>query len=577
MNWQNLFSSKILDRGYDYFADGHVEYIKKINGSIEACVSGTEDYTVHINYDGDRISDMACTCPYADDGNRCKHMAAVLFKIDEQGIPNVENTGNEKTPLNPPPKLYDRIKKTVMELDPEIVQKELVAILIANENLSTGFLARYTKNDEDIVAYISKMKQTAKTIQRQCSDRHQFVDWRNASTFASRLINEVLLVLRDFQSDPEEAKAAFDVSLYVFGLFADTDIDDSGGETQYFSAACLEIWEEILVYAEDNELAAYMLDKLNKECDRIGIGEYLAEQIDEFISAHFIGEDFALRKLETIDARIERFANDNSWHGQYQLSKCIKERITIMRERHDSEADIKSFRNKYWHLPAIRKMEMQDLEDAGNLTELIDLLEKSKEIDKEYTGLVSNYSKKLIQCYNEDGWLKKAKDELFAFITEYSPGNRDAFVELRSCTYKDDWLQKREEIFSVLSKKQVDIKPLLAEEDEKERLFDLLMAKMLSSDGFEKLKIAEIGKYERILRPEYDEQLLDLYENMIWKISEFAGGRSHYQEIVQFLKKMLPYPGGKDRVRAMLESWRFCYSNRPAMQEELSAIYTNIN
>ena len=573
MNWQNLFSSKILDRGYDYYADGHVEYIKKINGSYEACVSGTEDYAVHIHYDGERISDMECTCPYAAEGNRCKHMAAVLFKIDEQGMPNDKKTGTEKTHVNPPPTLSDRIKKAVRDLAPEIVREELISVLLANENLSTGFLARHTKNEGDIKAYISNMKQTAKAIQRQCSDRHQFVDWRNASTFALRLINEVLLVLRDFQSDPAEAKAAFDVSLFVHGLFADTDIDDSGGETQFFSATCLEIWEEILVSAEDNELAAYMLDKLNKECDRIGIGEYMAEQIDEFISGHFTGEGFALTKLETIDTRIARFANDKSWHGQYQLSKCIKERIAIMQELQNSEADIKSFRNKYWHLPVIREMEMQELEDAGNLAELIDLLEKSKEIDKEYTGLFSKYSKKLIECYKKAGWLQKAKDELYAYITEYSPGNRDAFIELRSCTDSDSWPHVREEIFSVLSEKQVDIKPLLAAEELKTRLFGLLMAKMLSADGFEKLKIAEIGKYETILRPEYDEQLLDIYEKMIWKMSEFAGGRSHYQEIVRLLKKMFPYPGGKDRVRAMLESWRFCYSNRPAMQEELSVLF----
>ena len=62
---------------------------------------------------------------------------------------------------------------------------------------------------------------------------HGFVDWRNASSFASRLIAEVIFDLKDFTSDDDEAKAAFDVSLYVYHLFADTDIDDSGGETQY--------------------------------------------------------------------------------------------------------------------------------------------------------------------------------------------------------------------------------------------------------------------------------------------------------------------------------------------------------
>ena len=61
---------------------------------------------------------------------------------------------------------------------------------------------------------------------------------------------------------------------------------------------------------------------------------------------------------------------------------------------------------------------------------------------------------------------------------------------------------------------------------------------------------------------------------MIWKIAEFAGGRSHYKELVGFIKKMRAFPGGNERVSKTLDSWRFTYSNRPAMQDELRALYT---
>jgi hypothetical protein len=114
----------------------------------------------------------------------------------------------------------------------------------------------------------------------------------------------------------------------------------------------------------------------------------------------------------------------------------------------------------------------------------------------------------------------------------------------------------------------------LAEEKLKERLIDLLTAEIRNSKGFERFKIGDLGKYEKILSPEYDEQLLDLYENMIWKISEFAGGRSYYREIVGFVRKMIRLPKGKDTARKMLESWRICYSNRPAMQEELGVLHS---
>ncbi|MBP3700794.1 MAG: SWIM zinc finger family protein [Lachnospiraceae bacterium] len=42
------------------------------------------DYIVEIEVNGDRIRKMDCDCPYADGGNRCKHMAAVLYALEEK-------------------------------------------------------------------------------------------------------------------------------------------------------------------------------------------------------------------------------------------------------------------------------------------------------------------------------------------------------------------------------------------------------------------------------------------------------------------------------------------------------------
>ena len=57
---------------------------------IEAVVEGTEYYKVKINYDGRFVLDAYCSCPYAADGNYCKHMAAVLYEIDDDGKDDYE-------------------------------------------------------------------------------------------------------------------------------------------------------------------------------------------------------------------------------------------------------------------------------------------------------------------------------------------------------------------------------------------------------------------------------------------------------------------------------------------------------
>ena len=129
--------------------------------------------------------------------------------------------------------------------------------------------------------------------------------------------------------------------------------------------------------------------------------------------------------------------------------------------------------------------------------------------------MVSRHSRKLIDCYFKEQQPEKAKEELFAYVTEYSQGNIDAFNELKQNTESDLWHQRREEIFEALSAKRVDIKHLLAAEGMKGELFDSLLARTHSERGFEKFCLNELIKYEDALKPEYEKELLDMY---VWVV-----------------------------------------------------------
>ena len=77
--WQGLFSDKILERGYDYWASGMVSEVYSTEEGYEATVRGTYDYEVEIILEDDEVAEMYCDCPYAEGGSNCKHMAAVLY------------------------------------------------------------------------------------------------------------------------------------------------------------------------------------------------------------------------------------------------------------------------------------------------------------------------------------------------------------------------------------------------------------------------------------------------------------------------------------------------------------------
>ena len=576
MDWEYLFSPIMLERGYDYFTYGHVSSLKQIDIGYKAIVSGTDDYTVLIYCEEDDISDMECTCPYAEDNDKCKHMAAVLYAIENQEDIYGDSSPDDDSYTGKTLSDSEMIREIVNGMDFEDLRRELIAVLVNDENLGAGFIMRYTRSKNSISHYINNLTQTARIIFRQCSDKDGFVDWRNASTLTSRLIDEVINELRDFAAgDAEVGKAAFDISLYVLDLFANTDFDDDG-QTQDFIETCFELWENILSNTNNNDLPKYMLDKLIIQSDKIGIGEYIAEEIDSFISEQFNEDGFTATKLEMLDARIERYENDTSWIGGYNLSNSIMERLRIMEETGSPPGEIENFRDRFWHLPAMREDLMMEFESAGKTEELVTLLKKSIEIDRGLPGLVSKYSRKLIACYKKTGETDNLKEELFTYITVYSNGDTNAFSELKQCCSDEEWVLIREKIFTCLLNKRADIKPLLAFEGLTARLFELLSSEVNKSRGLAKIMITVIDKYESSLRPDYDEEFLDMYETLIRSMAEYAGGRSHYKDIVVSVRKMLKLPGGKERAVKLLENWRTMFSNRPAMQDELRILYREL-
>ena len=82
--WEYLFKTHILSRGWDYYENGAVSSLKKTETGYKATVEGSYDYEVEVEIYDNEVVDMFCDCPYAEDGNYCKHMAAVLYEIEEK-------------------------------------------------------------------------------------------------------------------------------------------------------------------------------------------------------------------------------------------------------------------------------------------------------------------------------------------------------------------------------------------------------------------------------------------------------------------------------------------------------------
>ena len=86
LNWKSEFDAKILKRGGECFREGSVVGLHREKDVWKAFSVGTDIYRTRVGVSADGLHSASCNCPYAKENERCKHMAALLFALEEQGL-----------------------------------------------------------------------------------------------------------------------------------------------------------------------------------------------------------------------------------------------------------------------------------------------------------------------------------------------------------------------------------------------------------------------------------------------------------------------------------------------------------
>lgn len=87
LRWKYLFGKTILERGKQYYNRGRVQELRQEGSHFAASVIGSCAYEVELQVKQGGQPIMSCECPYAAGGNYCKHMAALLFAVEDMGLP----------------------------------------------------------------------------------------------------------------------------------------------------------------------------------------------------------------------------------------------------------------------------------------------------------------------------------------------------------------------------------------------------------------------------------------------------------------------------------------------------------
>lgn len=544
--WKDLFQDHILGRGVDYFIRNLVENVYVKDNIIEATVYGTEKYKVEIIKEDEEVIDLSCSCPYADAGNNCKHMAAVLFYLEDK-----ENIllGQD---------IEESIGKLVEDAKIALIIEFLIDILKNDEKLLNRFKSRLQCDisPRDMKRYKSQVN----NIFRRYAGYDDFVDYKNARGFISEL-EEILD--NDIQAmlDNNQLKEAFELTNYIFIRVGNQDMDDSDGGTGEIANSCLDIWKTIL-YKSDIKFKTEIFNWFIAYLDGSVI-DYMEDYIEQFLFDNFKEEEFMENKLILLDNEIKEYKKDkDSWLNSFRLGKLALRRIEILEGKNVNKNIIEEYCKENLEINEIRKYYIDICVKRKDYDMAIKLLKEGMDKEKDWPGILINYSLKLKDLYKQIGKHKLYEEELWSLVLNYKAGDVELYKELKSIYTDEEWMKEREIVFSKLSPYR-GIDKLY----ELEGLYDRLIELVINSHGLYMLM-----EYEEVLKDIYPKELLNKYKNTIKDMATNTFGRAHYREIVSILRRMKKYPHGKEKVAEIVSDWRLRYRNRPAMMDELSKL-----
>lgn len=576
MNWQKLFASHILERGYDYYCDGAVENIEIGRDDIRADVVGTEDYEVEISLNDGKVTDMYCSCPYAAGGNNCKHMAAVLYEwtADIMDEDEPEDTDNEDMDNDADAESMDlfepavtvcdykkksaAVEKLVTSAERDIVQAFLVSVLAEDKKLLLRFRNMVNKcaTKEDVEDYFEQIDEIADRY----LGRDHFINYYQAYDFMLELEEIIDKDVRRMIDNGSHI-SAFHVMNHIFVLLGNVDMDDSGGETSMLAEQIYQLWLELLVKVNAQDKRK-MFIWFTTHMDGSVI-DYLEEYIEQIIMEEFKEPEYEQDKLSFMEEMIEKAEKkDSGWSRDYAVGKWTVTYLRTLEEKNAPEDQLEEICKKYWNNSGVRRYYIDRYFEKKEYDRVLQVLDESIELDKAYRGQVLEYIQKKKEIYRLQGNKSAYIEQLWKLVLEQSAGDLDIYKELKAQYSEKEWLIKREELFKKLPP-NAHIDRLYKEE----KLYDRLLAYVLKSSG-----LYAVQSYENVLKKEYPKQILSKYQGEVNKMASCTGNRKHYADLVALLRRMKRIKGGSEIVETIVEEWKIKYRNRPAMMDELSKL-----
>ena len=550
-DWEDMFRPHILERGYDYYMTGAVEGLQRLDPDdtfYEAVVDGSRSYHVEIRYDRGSVMDMQCDCPYAMDGKNCKHMAAVLYEIEEKQEKSRRSAIQDTQPS-------EDIANVIQGISEDNLRAFLLELCSEDERIKNRVLLKYSASVGE--TQLMNLQQELEEISERYSDRYGYISWDRTAEYEFEIVdflddNVTILVERNCVME------AFELLKETLSHVGEQDFDDSNGTSSEIASFIYACFTSVLKAGSPTEKET-IFNWFEARIKANDMPEYAEDMISDFFDNEFHEKEFLLRKLKIFEPKGE-LPPETDWHACYRYKRNLVRVWRIMAELNYSEAQLQKYAKQYWQLPEIREEMVKRAVRLGNLTEAAEILQESKELDAGHAGLVQEHSRALINLYQNMGDITAQKRELEFQIFSCGQSNLQYVLMLKNLSERDEWECIRERILTARSCAAIHL-PLMESEGMMERL---LQGVMKSQSVF------VLERYEDTLRKLFPEQIRDGYVAYVTGAAESASNRKEYNHLVRYLKKIRRYPDGVQISAKIAKEWRTTYSRRRAMMDELN-------
>ena len=146
-NFDKVIDDIILERGWDYYCDGHIKELDVFDDEVSAVVGGAYDYKVSMTVDKNgNILSHYYDCPY-DLGEYCKHEAVVMFALREK-FKSKSQSGMNKSQL----------KELLLKQSSEDLAEILYDMALSDKRLREKLLLKFDEKTYTADEYIEFVK-----------------------------------------------------------------------------------------------------------------------------------------------------------------------------------------------------------------------------------------------------------------------------------------------------------------------------------------------------------------------------------------------------------------------------------